>query len=300
MIKHHYRRVHRFPPGYPRVLDLQTSLWMAAHWTWERRATSKAARMAFGEESITETILLDLATQHPRDIKIFPFNKRQEGKVGADWEWCFFDARRSKFQPMLVQAKLLDDKDEEYTHLDRMIGSTGVRQIDRLVETSGRRNVPAVFAFYNHLNDLGRTPNVCGSFDCDECWGCSIALAEAVRAGLPKKDFDSIKRHSKPWVCLLCHGLSARDDVASRVLATLQDLFRRSEAIFREAKIPFENAMRPPENPSNEPPRYFMELMSAAESESAEERDAMIREVAAQNPDIDGIILATDTAHEEH
>lgn len=298
MLSRHLLRMHPFPLGYPRVLDLQTSFWMASHWVWERRATSKQTFMPYGEETITETVLLDLATQHPKELKIFPLNKAQEGKVGADWEWCFYNKRRTRFQPMLVQAKLLDDRDHEYSHIDRFIGSTGVRQIDRLLETSRRRRVPAVYVFYNHLKDSDRAPRVCGSFDCAECWGCSVAMAEAVRAGLPKKDFDTISRHSKPWVCLLCRGGSAEGDAPSRALSTLQDLFRRSQRLFREEGVPFENATNPPESPSSEPPSYFKNLMLLDEVDSPVERQAIIGRTAEENPDIDGIVLVSDHLEE--
>lgn len=286
--------MHRFPPGYPRRLDLMTSFWMAAHWVWERRETAKLAGMPFGEETITDTVLLDLATQHPQELKVFPLNKKQEGKMGADWEWCFYDRRTSRFQRMLVQAKLLDDRDFGYSHIDRFIGSTGVRQIDRLLETSKRRNTPAVYVFYNHLKDASRAPNVCGSFHCAECWGCSVALAESVNAALPKKDFDTLKGHSKPWVCLLCRGMTTSDDAPSRILATLNELFDRSERLFREAGIPFQKEKRPPQSPSDEPPSYFKRLMDVDGIDSSVQRDAILIEIAAENPGIDGIILATD------
>ncbi len=295
-VRHHYRRVPHLRAAYPGQVDLFTSFWLVAHWVWERRETAKKAGMPFSEETITDTILLDLATQNPGDIRIFPFNKHQEGKTGADWEWCFFDRSTSTFQPVLVQAKLLDDRDTEYSHVDRIIGSTGVRQIDRLITTSRRRRVPAIYAFYNHLNDTGRIPpHVCGSFDCAECWGCSVALAEAVKSALPAKDFDTLKLHSKPWVCLLCQGMISSGSVPARVLGTLHDLHARSRRIFRDHDVPFENVPEPPERPSPEPPTYFERLsrLEAAPAASAD-RESILAQIAAENPDIDGIVLATD------
>jgi hypothetical protein len=199
---------------------------------------------------------------------------------------------------MLVQAKLLDDRDVEYSHIDRVIGSTGIRQIDRLLSTSRRRRVPAIYAFYNHLNDSSRIPaHVCGSFDCAECWGCSVALAEAVRAALPAKDFDTLKFHCKPWVCLLCQGMISSNSAPERVLATLRELHARSQRIFRDRDIPFENVPEPPERPSPEPPAYF-ERLSRIEVASVDS-DGTLARVAAENPDIDGIVLATDKTIDE-
>ncbi len=290
---HHYHRTHRFPPGYPKTLDLATSFWMAAHWVWERREVAKRAGMPFSEETITDTVLLDLATHHPKELKVIPFNKHKEGKTGADWEWCFYDQARSTYLPMLVQAKLLDDNEKKYSHINRTIGSTGVRQIDRLLETSRKRRVPAIFAFYNHLSDTGRIPNVCGSYCCHECWGCSVALAGAVRA-TKSTEFDALKAHSKPWVCLLCRGMPPRQDLPSRVLATLHDLFARSERQFEDTDTSIANEVSIPETPHQGAPQYFSRLIELEYIENPVERDELVGQIANENPGVDGIVLVTD------
>ena len=117
---------HVFPNQKPP--SLLGSFWQAAHWVWERRATAKNAEFPFSEETVTETILLDLATQNPAEIQIIPLNKHEEGKLGADWEWLFFSRDYKRFCRLLVQAKVLDDTDHQYAHIDRTIGNTGVRQ----------------------------------------------------------------------------------------------------------------------------------------------------------------------------
>lgn len=298
--RHHYRQVHHLRAAYRGQVDLFTSFWLAAHWVWERRGVAKHTGMPFAEETITDTVLLDLATQNPNEIKIFPFNKRREGETGADWEWCFYDLRTSTFQRMLVQAKILDDKDRDYSHIDRVIGSTGIRQIDRLIATSAARNTPAIFVFYNHVSDRNRIPaGVCGSFDCTECWGCSVALADAVRSTLPAKDFDALKDHSKPWVCLLCQGLVSSNSAPARVLATLRDLYDRSRRIFRARDISFENVIPPPDRPSSEPPRYFDQLTRIEDARNPAERDSILAQIERENPEIDGIVLATDQSIDE-
>ncbi len=158
--------------AYRGQLTLDSSLRLTAHWAWERRLTAKLAELPFGEETITETILLDLATQHPREISVFPFHSRMEGRTGADWGWCFHDSAAGRFTRMLVQAKVLDARDQTYARLDRTIGNTSVRQIDRLLETARQRRCPALYAFYNHLSDASRVPSsVCTCFGCLQCWG---------------------------------------------------------------------------------------------------------------------------------
>lgn len=149
--------------------------------------TAKRVGFPFSEETVTETVLLNLATANPHQVHIIPFNKHEEGNTGADWEWCFYSYRHSQFLPMLMQAKVLDDNDRQYAHIDRMIGNTGVRQIDRLLATAQRRGVAALYAFYNHLADPSRVPaQACSCCECEKCWGCSIAPAASVCAMLSR------------------------------------------------------------------------------------------------------------------
>ncbi len=91
--------------------------------------------LLFSEETVTETFLLDLKLQYPGTVTIVPFNKRKEAKTGADWAWCFENEDRSYSYPMMVQAKLLDDLDTTYREIDRTIGKSSTRQIDRTYES---------------------------------------------------------------------------------------------------------------------------------------------------------------------
>jgi hypothetical protein len=67
--------------NYPLTPE-QAALYAVARTTWRRRGNAKARRLSFGEESITETILMDLAETFPGSLSIVPFSKPEEGKVG--------------------------------------------------------------------------------------------------------------------------------------------------------------------------------------------------------------------------
>lgn len=265
----------------------------AAHWIWRKRGAAKRAGMPFSEESITETILLDMATFVASDLKIISFNKIQEGKIGADWEWCFYDHAKGRYLRFLMQAKLLDDKELHYSHIDRYIGSSGTRQIDRLIETAENRGIPALYAFYNHLTDLARVPvRTCACHHCIECWGATVAEAWAVRDLLPDKSFDTLKGVSMPWLCLLCprHGPA---DPIDRVLAGVDSLFDHAEEFSGEGK-----AIRGPRRPlvENVPPPYFG---VAADIAGMGSDTSHIREkLAADNPGVDGVVLIDVTTPE--
>lgn len=278
-------------------IDLVSSFWLAAHWIWERRQTAKQTGLPFSEETITETVLLDLATQNPREILVFPFNKRREGKTGADWEWCIYNANKNRFMRMLVQAKVLDDLDDEYSHIDRKIGNSGTRQIDQLLTTARERGVPALYAFYNHLADKTRVPlATCKCYECLECWGVSVTLALAVDSILPDKTFDTLRAVSMPWICLLCPGWSGQGQVSDGPGAAA-DAVNRLLSVFKQLhpvssidphSRQFVDMIR------SEPPSYFARLFDLQHIDSKRSREVILEQVAAENPNIDGIVLLTN------
>ena len=129
-----------------------------------------------------------MALTFPGRLEIVQFSKNQESKRGADWAWAFRDVTGTKNLPVLVQAKLLDGRDHGYPEIARFVGKKlpAVRQIDRLIATAARYRWPALYAFYNHLDDPSRIPDRCGTVPnaglaMPESWGISVALAEHVR-----------------------------------------------------------------------------------------------------------------------
>ena len=61
--------------------------------------------ISYGEETITESNLLEIRRRHPKLVRLQTFTKRDEGKLGADWEWHIVG--RSRTVKMRVQAKRL-------------------------------------------------------------------------------------------------------------------------------------------------------------------------------------------------
>lgn len=256
--------------------------------------------MPFGEESVTETVLLDLKLNYPGKIWIVPFNKREEGRNGADWEWCFASEDERSFLPMLVQAKVLDDNENSYNHISRTIGNSGVKQIDRLLETSRKRRVPATYAFYNHLSDESRLPRPCGSLihsdSQSEPWGISIADAESILNILPDQTFDRISKMSKPLHCMFCTGGRGAFPKGGS-----------PEAIFRNmggsAKSKADREFDPWQ-PRQSPPEYYVVVREIMDSDSVSEpsieyRREMREKLAAANPGIDGIVILRDGGRKE-
>ncbi len=65
------------------------------------------------EETFTDNIMLDLKLKHPVEIFTRPFNKREEGVSGADWEWSLTNATEDSWLSLRVQAKILNLKQNE-------------------------------------------------------------------------------------------------------------------------------------------------------------------------------------------
>lgn len=187
--------------------------------------------MPISEETVTENLLLDLYQKYPGDVTIVPFTKPLEGKTGADWAWSFESSDGKRSFPMLVQAKALDHRDHEYPEIGRFIGRSKTtpkkKQIDQLIRTAKKLNFPALYAFYNHLDDESRVPANCQSLamlgsPMPDSWGVSLARAEDVLASLADQTFDTHRKHSIPLHCLLCSRGTGSADPGGTPMAIAQ------------------------------------------------------------------------------
>ena len=113
-----------------------------------------------------------------------------------------------------------------------------------------------MYAFYNYISEKERIPNLCGSFQNPEIWGCSAALAEYVRIVMSKK-FDDLKEFSIPWVCMLCpfksRPLDSEGSIVRIVYNNIRDMIIN---IQREFEIKKMRGYFPKEL-FREPPSYF-------------------------------------------
>lgn len=213
------------------LLDLSTNI-------WRRRGAAKRFGLNFSEETATELVLLDIADQFPGNVTIIPFTRHWEARIGADWAWAFVGPDGRACQGMLVQAKRLDDRDQEYQELLYKGGpkstKTSSTQMDRLIDSATRLGLPPVYAFYNHLSNPARVPIVrCPSLgmmrqQLPESWGVTIASALAVRAAGLDKTYNTHRQHSHPLHCLLCSGGTGRNGPlgsAGAAASALSDLF---------------------------------------------------------------------------
>lgn len=279
----------------------QLGLMSLARISWKRRGSAKRNRVFFSEESVTETIILDLIENYPGYASVVPFHKNQEGETGADWAWAFENVNGTAVLPMLVQAKALDFSDHEYPEIKRKIGTSTTRQIDRLIQVSELYGWPPVYTFYNHLDDISRVPETCqsiflaGTSQVPESWGVSFADAYQVRAVLNDQTFDTHRLHSRPLHCLLCSGGTGRrpaegsPGLAGRTLRELRDI------LLEEGDIPSET---PPalSEPLRELPDLFAKAREITLVDDPHEQDRARRALAEQHPNLRGVVILKDSA----
>ena len=221
----------------------QLCLLTEARAVWDDLEEAKALKVPWQEETITDTLIRNLRRSYPGNVEVIPFTKPLEGESGADWLWSFTSADGVTTATMLVQAKRLNNDGVDYPDIIRNIGkrSPPQRQIDQLITVASRYGVPALYAFYNHLDDVTRVTARCGSLgpgDPDHIFGfgISIAVADEVAATLPDQTFDSHKAHSIPLHCLLCTGSAVKRGSGGSPQAIVDNLRDRLRVRLSESR----------------------------------------------------------------
>jgi hypothetical protein len=197
---------------------------------------SPDVRISYGEETITETNLLEIRRRHPRQVTLLTFSKSQESKnTGADWEWHIVG--RVYTMKMRVQAKRIH-KAGGIGNLNQMGKGADKPQIDLLIEDAQANGLFPAYCFYcaEPQRSYWVTGAVEGELEAFET-GCLIADAEFVKSKAPKKLID-IENHTIPW-----HFLCARQRFLTRQSPYLQRFhlnlpFERYREQFLEEIVP--------------------------------------------------------------
>ncbi|MBR2690441.1 MAG: hypothetical protein IKE42_21525 [Aquamicrobium sp.] len=187
-------------------------------------AHSPDVKVSYGEETITETNLLEIRRRHPHKVRLLTFSKSQESKnTGADWEWHIV----GKFYTlkMRIQAKRIH-KAGGIGNLNQMGKGAAKPQIDLLIEDAKVNNLFAGYCFY--CAEPQRSHWVKDPKEAVEAFesGCLIADAETVKSKAPKK-LNEIESDTVPW-----HFLCAKNKFSSTQSPYLQR-FREDPPIER-------------------------------------------------------------------
>ncbi|RXT14873.1 DUF6615 family protein [Ammoniphilus sp. CFH 90114] len=128
---------------------------------WNQFGDFTEKGFSVGEETITETTLLDLVKKMPNlmlsrkfEAAIKPFNKAEERDNGADWEWYIIDGE--EWIKFLVQAKKLKTelqkkKIKMYYELKREY-KDGTTQCQNLIYHAWTNGFIPIYCFYNFFD----------------------------------------------------------------------------------------------------------------------------------------------------
>lgn len=255
--------------------ELRSAFIALAHWVWRSMGDAHRLKVAFNEETVTESILLSLARDFShRGLSITSFNKHQEGKssreygepTGADWEFWFTDLT-GRWLGVRVQAKRLYLGSGRYEALHGN-GS----QIATLVNNCG----PAIpiYVLYNGPSTHSHFPvrpsiehrncRYCGwPYRLEQLWGCAIAMPEAIpQISMPRP---SEVCPMLPWHVIWCQNFGY--DIADRDIPTtfalglgLQRLYNQTRRLGPSEPNRFDARRSIAFEPTTRPPFWVLQL----------------------------------------
>lgn len=183
-----------------------------AEFVWQRLARSYELKINFGEETLTDILLLELAeSQEIGDthIHLLKTSKPVEARRGCDWEWWIGTAQHGWLR-FAIQAKKAG-RGHRYESLKHKVN--GRLQIEILQEYAETQNALPLYCFYNYSDGLA----------IENIWHCPLALhpSQLGCTLVPLAPvFTAIDTHSGknfrfihsfneavPWRCLLSCGL---------------------------------------------------------------------------------------------
>ena len=189
---------------------LETILANLSNDIWERlrdvKALSETRSIRFGEETITDLLMLDLNRQSATRSVFTQTPKHEEALTGTDFE-CWLGSDTTGWLRLAVQAKRLDLKSERYGGFNSSVN--GSKQIDRLERYAKHHQAIALYCLYNFSENVNaaRHWHCCQRSFKEGEFGCTLTPLSNVKTSVNlwgKRNFDFI--HSQvetiPWRCL--------------------------------------------------------------------------------------------------
>ena len=162
----------------------------------------KGVGVSYGEETITETNLLEIRRRHPKLVRLHAFSKHSEAQNGADWEWHIVGHRRTL--KMRVQAKRVQRN--KVLKIAHEVKSSGKQQRDLLMAGAVAAGMKPVYCIYcterqrEFWTQFKALPGL-GGFET----GCLLAEAENVPQDT--KRLVEIEKKCWPWHYLFEPGV---------------------------------------------------------------------------------------------
>ena len=246
--------------------------------------------MPRNEETITESLLLNLARNNPRhELQITSFNRQAEGINGADWEFWFSNASGYGIA-VRVQAKRLfpSGKYESLFHQSKTQKDKSTNQCNELIHNAGT-SIP-IYVFYNSVSAFANLNYVqthihwglsrllaLAHWQLSD-WGITMCSAYSVQSANYGKNNSLKGFQTIPWHNLVCHkcwqNKPKDDDLPSMVGNSLSEMFS-----FDVDSIPSKE--RSPHN--FEPSQTSPEWVSTLKEDASQENEKLIQHMKETN-----------------
>ncbi len=195
-------------------------------------ALPQARGVRFGEETITDLLMLDLNRRELRRTLFVQTSKPKEAAQGTDFEW-WLGSDATGWIRFAVQAKKLDLKSERYLNLKHTVN--GVLQIDLLEQYAELNKALPVYCLYNYSQNVDQSKHwhCCQRSFQEKELGCTLTPSSNVNESIHTwgaKNFDFVHRFEDtiPWRCLAsCPQVR---DVFRQPLAELRSGLRRASS----------------------------------------------------------------------
>lgn len=176
---------------------------------WKLIRDSSLCGIRQGEETITDSILLELFRKQTPNIRIVQTPKIEERDQGTDWEWWIGSSKHGWLR-YAVQAKRLKPGNNYYGSLNHFVGKQRPkpRQLDILKRYSEKNKAIPLYCFYNYVN----MDNLLGYWNCmfkyDKLQlGWTFTPLEVVEDAIRKKnrnfEFIHAQKKTLPMRCLV-------------------------------------------------------------------------------------------------
>lgn len=166
--------------------------------------------------------MLDLAMHLPAHSHVEQMSAKQEAMNGADWEWWLTDGK--EWLGLLVQAKIVNPRNERYTKLNYKSRKAPKPQLAMLIDSARTHSLCPIVLCYNFQTMPNFQWNCCQP-RYDPLYGCSVILAPSAHtcAQTKQTSIKQVSRDSWPLFCLVgCHahgGLSLPARALMRIRA---------------------------------------------------------------------------------
>ena len=238
-------------------------------------------RIQYSEETITETLLLELKERFEDAVYVTSFSKQdEEPRYGADWFWSI-KLPSGKYFNCLVQAKKIDAAGLDFGNfLSKKTKKSGRVQIDSLISTAHSIDINPIYVFYlNPACKSLRTRKWKGFF----ISGCSIASAVTMKK-INSKYLSDIMKYTKPLAALFC-----KFRYKNFYYDNLEKMLKYIFVPLLKYKIEGQEEIAPYFKPSESIPKDFMGLLP--DGDVLVNKDDFIFDLAERYPDIGGFAL---------